>query len=177
MLPCDNRVVWEWDSPGGQSCQDLFMKSRMPIHSSGKLCICDSEQLWKWETPVSEEGGEIPTKLLLDLFVNMTWQVDMIMWPMHDDQLVVPMVTRQFIKNSGKIEESETASSCRELNPGHYWPLSHDNRTTTNPHNPLHVLHVVLKASVAHLTATQNMPLEHNLLWVRACNPNRSLSW
>ena len=44
-----------------------------------------------------------------------------------------------------KIEESEKASSHRELNPGHLacaasaLPLRHDNWTTTSPHNPLHV--------------------------------------
>ena len=44
-----------------------------------------------------------------------------------------------------KTEESEKASSCQELDPGHLWleppcsalPLSHDSWTTTNPHNPL----------------------------------------
>ena len=42
-----------------------------------------------------------------------------------------------------KIEESEKASSCWELNPGHLrlkpasaLPLSHNSPTTTNPHNP-----------------------------------------
>ena len=42
-----------------------------------------------------------------------------------------------------KIEESEKASSCQELNPGYPWlelpsalPLSHDIRTTTNSHDP-----------------------------------------
>ena len=42
-----------------------------------------------------------------------------------------------------KVEKSEKAGSRRELNPGHLTcaasalPLSYDNRTTTNPHNPL----------------------------------------
>ena len=46
-----------------------------------------------------------------------------------------------------KIEESENASSHQESNPGPLaWaasalPLSHDSQTTTNPHNPLYVLH------------------------------------
>ena len=46
-----------------------------------------------------------------------------------------------------KIEESEKAGSCRKTNPGHLacaasaLPLSHDSRTTTNPHNPLYILH------------------------------------
>ena len=41
--------------------------------------------------------------------------------------------------------DSEKASSCRELNPGHLaciasaLPLSYDNWTTTSPHNPLYV--------------------------------------
>ena len=41
----------------------------------------------------------------------------------------------------------EKASSRRESNPGHLacaasaLPLSYDNRTTINPHNPLDVLH------------------------------------
>ena len=43
-------------------------------------------------------------------------------------------------------------------------PLSHDSRTTTNPHNPLCV---VLNASVAHLAATQYVSLSlflpHNI--------------
>ena len=47
----------------------------------------------------------------------------------------------------GKIEEGEKAGSPQELNPGHLacassaLPLSHDNRTTTSPHNPPYVLH------------------------------------
>ena len=41
----------------------------------------------------------------------------------------------------------EKASSRQESNPGHLacaasaLPLSYNNRTTTNPHNPLYVLH------------------------------------
>ena len=45
-----------------------------------------------------------------------------------------------------KIEESEKAGSCWESNPGHLASaastllLSHDDQTTTSPHNPLYVL-------------------------------------
>ena len=46
-----------------------------------------------------------------------------------------------------KIEESEKAGSCWGSNTGHLacaasaLPLSHDSQTTTNPHNPLYILH------------------------------------
>ena len=70
------------------------------------------------------------------------------MWPMHDDQLVVPMVTRQFIKNSGKNRGKWNCQQLPEVElrtllawAASALPLSHDNRTTTNPHNPLYVLH------------------------------------
>ena len=61
------------------------------------------------------------------------------------------------------LEESEKASSCRELNPGHLWlepSVSHNSQTTTNPHNPLCTAQVVLNASVSHLAATQYVPSE-----------------
>ena len=54
-----------------------------------------------------------------------------------------PSETNEFTCYEAKIEESEKAGSCQESNPGHLWldpPLSHDSRTTTNPHNPLYVL-------------------------------------
>ena len=50
-----------------------------------------------------------------------------------------------------EIEESEKAGSRRRLNPGSLaWaasalPLSHDNRTTTTPHNPQRFLDVLKK--------------------------------
>ena len=54
-----------------------------------------------------------------------------------------------------KIEESEKG---RELNPGHLWleppVICHWAMATTNPHNPLYVLLVVLNSSVAHPAAT-----------------------
>ena len=60
-----------------------------------------------------------------------------------------------------EIEENEKASSCQELNTGHptcaprALPLSYNSQTTTNPHNPLYVLHRwCWNASVAHLVAT-----------------------
>ena len=46
-----------------------------------------------------------------------------------------------------KIEESEKAGSRQESNPGclacaaSALSLSYNNQTTTNPHNPLYVLH------------------------------------
>ena len=57
-----------------------------------------------------------------------------------------PSETNEFTCYEAKIEESEKAGSCQESNPGHLWldpPLSHDSRTTTNPHNPLYVLPIV----------------------------------
>ena len=52
---------------------------------------------------------------------------------------------KEFRCFEAKIEESEKAGSHREWNPGHLaWAasallLSHDNQTTTSPHNPLYV--------------------------------------
>ena len=60
-----------------------------------------------------------------------------------------PLWVNQFRCHEAQIEESESAGSHHKLNQGHLWlepPVFchwaiYNSRTTTNPHNPLHVLH------------------------------------
>ena len=66
------------------------------------------------------------------------------------------MFKEKFRCYEAKIEESDKAGSCQESNPGHLacaasaLPLSHNNRTTTSPHNPLYVLIMFASTMVFH---------------------------
>ena len=80
-----------------------------------------------------------------------------------------PLTSNDLYKQRLDVFEAkiEKAGSHQESNSGHLacaasaLPLSYDNWTTTNPHNPPYVLHRwYWSASVSHLAGTQYVPSE-----------------